>query len=115
MIPTLPLQCSILASSVKTTGFATAKNTSGGSATQLAPLGINSQQDSFDLKWVGLGLQDARTVMTALDALGTWGFCLYTPVGELSPITLQATAAYMPVLSRNLYSISCNFKRILTN
>ena len=54
----------------------------GDGYTEIAPDGLNSARETWDINWAPLTQSEYNTVKTALLSVGTWGTILWTPCDD---------------------------------
>lgn len=112
MTQAMPLTNKIDESSSKTSSYKAIISKFGDGFSQRAPNGINTKIDSWTVNWSPLLITDRNTVVTALDAVGTWGIITWTPPGETVSKKFIVTSGYSESYISNYYRISVKLEQV---
>jgi len=111
MATALPHSEKISRDSIKSAEFRTIVATMGDSYTQIAPKGLNSKIDNWNIRWIGLTLVEKDAVLTALDTVGEWGLLSWTPSYEtvLKYFRIKKGTGYSVkhVAGNNDFTVTC--------
>jgi phage-related protein len=111
----LPLTTKITIDSDKTVVFSEVSAQFGDGYEQVAPKGINNVRESWSIQWGALTTTEKDTIVTALNAVGSWGILTWTPCGDTVQKKYRLSKEGYSVRregSNQVFSVSCSLRQV---